>query len=99
MDSNHQCLKVDIEQKSDFYSCMGRIYAWYNQKVIYRVSIRLSAHNAEYSDSINFSGHSWNNLKERWWNIELKIELSECKLNHSTFHPLIILILKSITLN
>lgn len=77
---------VELENKPDFDACMDRVYAWYNQEIIDRVPIRFSAHNAEYNDSINLPGHSWNSLKERWWNTEYQIELFEYKLRHSVFN-------------
>lgn len=77
---------MELEKKPDFDICMDRVNAWYNQEIIDRVPIRFSAHNAEYSDSIILPGHSWNNLKERWWNTAYQIELFEYKLNHSTFN-------------
>ena len=86
MNNNFKPWSLELEQKPDFDTCMDRIYAWYNQEIIDRVPIRFSAHNAEYSESINLPGHSWNNLKERWWNTEYQIELFEYKLKHSTFN-------------
>jgi hypothetical protein len=65
---------------------MDRIYAWYHQEIIDRVPIRFSAHNAEYNDMVDLPGHSWKNLKERWWNAEYQIELFEYKWRHSTFN-------------
>lgn len=86
MKTNNQRWTLELEKKPDFDVCMDRIYAWYNQEIIDRVPIRFSAHNAEYSDSMVLSGHSWNNLKERWWNVDYQIDLFESKLNHSTFN-------------
>ena len=86
MKTNNQRWTVELEKKPDFDVCMDRINAWYNQEIIDRAPIRFSAHNAEFNDSINLSGHKWNNLKERWWNTEYQIELFEYKLKHSTFN-------------
>lgn len=86
MKKNNKRWTIELEKKPDFDTSMDRIYAWYNQEIIDRVPIRFSAHNAEFNDSLVLPGHSWNNLKERWWNVEYQIELFEYKLNHSTFN-------------
>lgn len=86
MEKKNQPWTIELEKKPDFDVCMDRINAWFNQEIIDRAPIRFSAHNAEYNDNIELSGHTWNNLKERWWNTEYQLELFEYKLNHSTFN-------------
>ena len=40
---------LELEKKPDFDQAMQRIYAWYEQEMIDWPSIRVSAHNTEYS--------------------------------------------------
>jgi hypothetical protein len=65
---------------------MQRVYAWYNQEIIDRAPIRFSAHNAEYNEAHILKGHSWNNLKDRWWDTEYQLELFEYQLEHSVYN-------------
>ncbi len=64
--------QLDLEAKPDFMEAMKRVYAWYDLEILDRPPIRFSAHNEEYSqvDTLN----KWNNLKERWYDTEYRIE-------------------------
>lgn len=79
-------MNIEFEKKPDFDKAMQRIYAWYDQEIIDRPPIRFSAHNAEYNEAHVLKGHTWESLKDRWWDTDYQLELFEYQLGQSVYN-------------
>ena len=64
---------MDLETKPDFDTCMDRIYAWFEQRMLDRPPVRFHRHNTEF-EQIDDNLGSWGSLKERWFDAEYQVE-------------------------
>lgn len=62
-----------FESKPDFDECMGRIYAWYDQRVLDRPPVRFAHHNMEYEKHRTVKG-LWKTATERWLDAEFQVQ-------------------------
>ncbi|MHC4543690.1 MAG: hypothetical protein ACYS9C_04115 [Planctomycetota bacterium] len=64
---------LSIQFKPDFDTCLARIYAWYEQRIIDRPPVRFHHHNLEYEKHRIVKG-PWKTHEERWLDVDFQVQ-------------------------
>lgn len=70
--------------KPDFDECLGRIYAWYEQKILDRPPVRFHHHNIEYERHRTVPG-PWKTAEARWLDVEFQLRVFLDSLEQTEF--------------